>query len=211
MSAISPARAYDAVIFDLLTALLDSWSVWNRAAGSAEAGLAWRRQYLALTYGAGVYRPYLDVVRDAERASGVAPGATDRLLASWDELAPWPEADTVLQHLAARVPLAIVTNCSVALGRVAAARVGRPFDVVLTAEEAGYYKPRAEPYAAALARLGTTPERTLFVAGSAADVPGAHGVGMPVFWHNRLRLAPLERAEPEFEATTLDPLRSLVP
>ena len=31
---------YDAVIFDLLTALLDSWTLWNSAAGSPEAGSA---------------------------------------------------------------------------------------------------------------------------------------------------------------------------
>src|SRR5690606_39183347 len=132
------SRRYDAVMFDLLSALLDSWSVWNRAAGSAEVGLAWRRRYLDLTYEAGAYRPYADVVREAERsAGGVPPGATDRLLAAWGTLEPWPEAAAVLEHLAARVPLAIVTNCSVPLGQRAAERVGGQFTAVVTAEEAG--------------------------------------------------------------------------
>jgi hypothetical protein len=49
-------RNYDAIVFDLLTALIDSWTIWNRAAGSAEDGLRWRREYLALTYAAGPYR-----------------------------------------------------------------------------------------------------------------------------------------------------------
>src|SRR6266511_6048221 len=40
------ARHYDAVIFDLPTALLDSWTLWNRVAGSAEDGARWRRKYL---------------------------------------------------------------------------------------------------------------------------------------------------------------------
>lgn len=198
-------------MFDLLTALLDSASVWNRAAGSREAGLAWRRRYLELTYGAGAYRPYADIVREAERSSGTAPGAADRLLAAWDTLEPWPETAAVLDHLAARVPLAIVTNCSVPLGRQAAARAGGTFAVVLTAEEAGFYKPRPEPYSAVLNRLGTDPSRTLFVAGSAADVPGAQGVGMPVFWHNRMALPPLDGAAPEFQSATLDPLRDILP
>src|SRR4051812_878357 len=48
-------RRYDAVVFDLLTALIDSWSLWNAVAGSAEAGMRWRRRYLQLTYQAGVY------------------------------------------------------------------------------------------------------------------------------------------------------------
>ena len=42
-----------AVLFDLLTALLDSWSVWNAAAGSEASGRAWRAEYLRLTYGCG--------------------------------------------------------------------------------------------------------------------------------------------------------------
>jgi hypothetical protein len=37
---------YDAVAFDLLTALLDSWTLWNDIAGSPEDGQKWRRRYL---------------------------------------------------------------------------------------------------------------------------------------------------------------------
>ena len=44
---------YDAVVFDLLTALIDSWSLWNSVAGSPEAGMVWRRRYLEITYGCG--------------------------------------------------------------------------------------------------------------------------------------------------------------
>lgn len=45
MSA-APASYPRAVLFDLLTALLDSWTVWNTAAGSEAAGRAWRAEYL---------------------------------------------------------------------------------------------------------------------------------------------------------------------
>jgi hypothetical protein len=33
--AATDAKAYDAVVFDLLTALLNSWKLWNAVAGSA--------------------------------------------------------------------------------------------------------------------------------------------------------------------------------
>ena len=46
-----------AVLFDLLTALLDSWTVWNAAAGSEPQGRAWRAEYLRRTYGCGAYLP----------------------------------------------------------------------------------------------------------------------------------------------------------
>mgnify|MGYP006997636777 CR=1 FL=1 len=62
-------RSYDAVIFDLLTALLDSWTLWRTVAGSAESGMAWRREYLVLTYDAGPYRPYEDIIHEAAQAS----------------------------------------------------------------------------------------------------------------------------------------------
>jgi FMN phosphatase YigB (HAD superfamily) len=74
--------------------------------------------------------------------------------------------DEVVAALARRVPLAIATNCSVTLGRIAAERSGGPYAVVATAESVGYYKPRPEPYRSVLAKLQTEPARTLFVAGS---------------------------------------------
>ncbi len=200
-----------AVVFDLLTALLDSWTVWNHAAGSHEDGLRWRRAYLRLTYGCGVYRPYEDLVREAAVEAGLDESHAAALTARWGELQPWPEVGAVLGALARRgLPLAVVTNCSVPLGRQAAERVGVPLAAVVTAEEAGFYKPRPEPYRALLERLGTDPARTLFVAGSPADIPGASGVGMPVFWHNRAGLPFVaDAARPILIADTLHPLAEL--
>ncbi|WP_447761201.1 HAD family hydrolase [Sphingopyxis panaciterrae] len=210
MKQIAPVEA---VVFDLLTALLDSWSLWNRAAGSEADGLRWRRAYLELTYGCGAYRPYEDLVHEAADQAGVVASAAQALTAHWNSLQPWPEAPRVLRDLTARdVPLGVVTNCSTILGRQAADRVGVRFAAVVTSEDTGYYKPRPEPYRAALDRLGTDPARTLFVAGSPADIPGAAGVGMPVFWHNRAGLPFVaDRARPLLIADTLDPLVELVP
>lgn len=199
---------YDAVVFDLLTALLDSWTLWNDVAGSAEAGRRWRGRYLELTYGCGAYRPYEELVREAARDSGLAPALGDRLEARWDELQPWPEAAGVLRRLP--LPLAVATNCSRRLGARAAARVGVPFAAVVTAEAVGFYKPRPEVYRAALAALGTAPARTLFAAGSASDVPGARAVGQPVYWHDRIGLAPRDDAAPDHLERSLDRLADVV-
>ena len=206
----SSERRYDAVVFDLLTALLDSWSLWNAVAGSAEQGLRWRRRYLELTYQAGAYSPYEDLVREAARSTGLGTACAEKLVERWNELMPWPEAPQVVSELARRVPLGVATNCSQRLGLVAAGRCGTAFAAVATAESVGYYKPRPEPYRAVLNALASDPARTLFVAGSAADVPGAKGVGMPVFWHNRMGLKPLDGAAPDYVAGTLQPLLDLV-
>ena len=179
-------RPYDAVIFDLLSALIDSWTLWNDVAGSAETGMRWRMAYLRHTYGARDYRPYETLVAEAAAQADIPAARATALLARWDELASWPEASATLGALAARLPLAAVTNCSEALGRRAVARMGIQFAVVVTAERAGAYKPDPRPYRRALAELAVAPERALFVAGSPFDVPGASAVGMPVVWHNRL-------------------------
>jgi hypothetical protein len=91
MPSAHPLR-YDAVVFDLLTALIDSWTLWNDVAGSPEAGLAWRKKYLDITYGCGAYRPYETLVREAAQAAGLPAAFGARLEDRWNELAPWPEA-----------------------------------------------------------------------------------------------------------------------
>ncbi|GAB7191892.1 HAD-IA family hydrolase [Kineococcus sp. NUM-3379] len=197
---------YDAVLFDLLSALLDSWTLWDAVAGDAATGRRWRNRYLQLTYATGDYAPYEVLVAQAARAEGLAGSPAAELHRRWGELRSWPEAVAVLERLRGQVRLGVVTNCSTDLGHRAAALVGVPLDVVVTAEEAGAYKPRPEPYRQALDRLGLPPHRVLFVAGSRFDLPGAAGVGMPVWWHNRLGADRGDLPGPLAEHGTLDPL-----
>jgi len=156
---------FDAVLFDLFTALLDSQPLWREVAGSAAVGARWREECSRLAYSAEPYRE--------------------------------------------SVQIGVVTNCSEELGQRAAARVGVHFDTVGTAEAAGAYKPRPEPYRLALDRLGVEPSRALFVAGSPADITGAAGAGMRVWWHNRLQLPLGERQAPLAEHDSLEPLLTL--
>ena len=197
---------YDAVLFDLLTALLDSWSLWNTAAGTAELGARWRQRYLELTYGAGSYRPYESIVAEAAEQEGLGDTAVQALVTNWGELRPWPDAPDTLSRLSERVRLGVVTNCSEELGHQAARILGAPFQVVVTSERASAYKPRPEPYLLALDELGTDPARTLFVAGSKFDIAGAGSIGMPVWWHNRIGMDRGELPPPMSEHRTLAPL-----
>ena len=74
-----PMNTPQAVVFDLLTALLDSWSVWDEAAGNEADGRRWRARYLELTYDCGVYRPYETLVAEAARDAGLPPTAAAAL------------------------------------------------------------------------------------------------------------------------------------
>jgi 2-haloacid dehalogenase len=200
----------EAIVFDLLTAVLDSWTLWNDVAGSPEDGLRWRREYLKLTYECGPYRPYEDIIRDAAANAGIAPEMPENLMARWSHLRPWPESEEVFGTLYTYgIPMGIATNSSNNLAEKAVEAAKAPFSAVATAESAGFYKPRPEPYLAVLKALGSDPARTLFVAGSAADVPGAMAVGMPVFWHNRAMLPAVDGVKPLRMARSMTPILEL--
>ncbi|MES2184124.1 MAG: HAD-IA family hydrolase [Pseudomonadota bacterium] len=195
-----------AVLFDLLTALLDSWTVWNAAAGSEVQGRAWRAEYLRLTYGCGAYVAYEDLVRAAAGTVGLPATAPAALEAHWDALPPWDGARELLDALRPHCRLAVVTNCSVRLGQRAAARLGIAWDVVVTSEEAGFYKPDPRPYRLALERLEVPAHEAAFVAGSGYDMFGTASVGLRSFWHNRVGLAlPADAPAPDLQAPTLAP------
>jgi len=174
--------AYAAVGFDLLTALLDTWSLWSDVAGDRALGMRWHGASQDLLRGKR-YRPFEDIVRESAREVGLDAKRSSELLRRWGEFEPWPDVPPVLERLNGTRRF-IVTNCSRKLGRLAAFRAGR-FELVMTAEEAGAYKPDPLPYRMALERFGFDPAEVLFVAGSAHDVGGAARVGMDVYWANR--------------------------
>ena len=206
MSSPSAIPAYPrAVLFDLLTALLDSWTVWNRAAGSEAAGRAWRAEYLRRTYGCGAYQPYERLVQEAATAVGLPAAAPAALEACWDELPAWDGARELLLALRPHCRRAVGTNCSARLGRRAADLLGVDWDVVVTSEEAGFYKPDPRPYALALSQLRVEPSQAAFVAGSGYDMFGTSKVGLRTYWHNRIGLTLPEGApRPEVESARLE-------
>ena len=150
----------------------------------------------------------------AEAAAEVGPDRWlgDELAARYAELCPWPGVASALAPLiAAGVKLGVATNCSEALARVAAARVGVRFDAMVTAERAGFYKPDPAPYRLALTELGVAPERCLFVAGSAFDLIGASRVGLAIWWHDRIGMEkPAEAPEPLRHTRGLEGLAEFV-
>lgn len=95
--------------------------------------------------------------------------------------------------------LAVVTNISHELGLRTVNNLERKvkeetsvkdftFDVVVTAEECGFYKPCPRPYEDTLKKLDLSAEEALFVAGSPTDIQGASEVGLRVVWNNHIGL-----------------------
>jgi 2-haloacid dehalogenase len=164
----------DGVLLDLLMAVMDSVAVWTAAAGAEGRGLAWRDAATARMTAARRYVPYEELVAAAARDADVPSQAVARLMDAWRWMEPRTDAGA-LHGLPTRY--AFVTNCSARLAASAARRSRLEPSFVLSAEDAGWYKPDRRIYLEACRRLGTRPERTLFVAGSAYDADGAATAG----------------------------------
>jgi 2-haloalkanoic acid dehalogenase type II len=211
MNQPGPLFAVDAICFDLLTALLNSWTLWEvvaAEAGAAALGQPWRHAALRLVTASGDYRPYGELVEAAAGEVGLPAGLSRVLIDRWGELAPWPEVPAMLARI--ERPMATATNCPEVLAHVGVAALGNPFTVVVSAERAGAYKPDPRPYQLALHELDLPPERVLFVAGSSHDAVGAVRMGMPVVWVNRLGLPTPPGAETALILTDLAILPDLV-
>ena len=208
-----------ALIFDLLTALLDSWSVWDKSIPESEkhitSGHTWRKRYLDLTYGCGEYVDYEALVERSAVDTGLSTSVAKSLIENWDSIKPWPEVPQILGKLKKHgYKLAIVTNCSNELGMRAIKNCEASikyetgesfeFDALVTAEESGYYKPNPKPYQDVLKKIGVDAEDAIFVAGSSADLPGATGVGMKVVWNNHAGLEMMNDIKPWREGMNLD-------
>lgn len=205
-----------AIVFDLLTALLDSWTLWDASTptGTAAEGRRWRERYLELTFGQGAYTLYAALVIQAADDVGLPRSAPDSLLRDWPRFAAWPEVGEVLARLRDKgYKLGVVTNCSAQGGRTAVENAentvrgtvegGFRFDAAVTAEESGFYKPVRQAYHAILPKLGVKADEVLFVAGSNGDVEGAAEAGFKVVWHNKIGLPKRGETEPLREGITL--------
>jgi 2-haloalkanoic acid dehalogenase type II len=202
--------AVDAIAFDLLSALNNSPPLWENVAEIPQFGQTWHFNSLRRIAKTGSYVPYERVVQEAAAESGVPVRLAAELIKRWGELRPWPDTPGVLAKLSGR-RLAIVTNCTQELAEIATGVTGTTFELVISAEQAGAYKPDRRAYEAALAALKLEPRQVLFVAGSMYDVAGAGELGMPVYWANRYAASvPVGARPPLVNAPDLTQLPALL-
>jgi putative hydrolase of the HAD superfamily len=114
----------------------------------------------------------------------------------------YPDALHALERLAARWPIAALTNGNADL---AAIGIAHRFAATITAREAGHAKPDAPIFHAACAQLRVLPAEVLHVGDDPwLDVAGAAAVGMRTCWINRREEAwPSELPPPDLHFATL--------
>ena len=105
-------------------------------------------------------------------------------------------------ELAERFRLGVITNCDDDLFAMSNRRLGVTFDWVITAEQAGSYKPDPRNFELAFSRIDVPRERILHVAQSLFhDHVPAKALGMTTVWIDRRRDRPGFGATPPAEAT----------
>ena len=129
---------YDTVVFDLLTGLIDSWSLWNEVAGCKKMGLKWRSRYLEITYKTFEYKKYEDLVLLAAKDVGLNIELAKNLFEKWNFLRPWPETNEILKLISQKYLIGFATNCSIQKGEQAMNVIDINFNFYVTAEEVGY-------------------------------------------------------------------------
>jgi 2-haloacid dehalogenase len=112
----------------------------------------------------------------------------DRLMARYLSLDVFPEVPDALRRLKARgLRLAILSNGTPAMldSLVKSAKLGDLFDMTLSVEEAGFFKPHPKVYQLALDRLQLPVDAISFQSSNAWDAYAASAFGMKVVWCNR--------------------------
>ena len=140
----------------------------------------------------GVFQPYREVLASVVRQFGAALKFTptpDEVCSLPDSLAtwePWPDTVGALRQLKTRFRLAILSNVDDDLFAATRPKLGVAFDEVITAQQAGAYKPSLKIFELALTRIQAPAHRVLHVGQSIYhDVIPAQSLGLATVWVNR--------------------------
>ena len=120
----------------------------------------------------GDYKPFHQIVAESmERASrrlGLKHREEDAraVYETVPTFGPYPGVTEALNRLAEAYPLAIVTNSDTAHAVRLAENLQAPFEVVISAEQMGVYKPRLRAFEYLFDKLGTAPDEIVHVSAS---------------------------------------------
>jgi len=217
-----------ALVFDAYGTLFDVHSVTRRAEAlfpgkGAAVSAAWRTKQLEYTWLRTLMGRYEDFSRVTASSLEwtleqlrleAGEGARRELLDEYRKLAMFPEVPAALERLAARRPLAILSNGHPDMLNAVVEHNGladRFRGGVLSVHSAKRFKPEPAVYRIAEEALGVTRSMMGFVSSNGWDAAGAKSFGFRAFWVNRAG-APVERlgVRPDAIVANLAELADLV-
>jgi 2-haloacid dehalogenase len=191
---------FDVLTFDCYGTLID-WEKGIAAAARFQLGDAVAAHsdedlvgaFAAVEHEAEVpYKPYREVLALSLRGMGKVLGfdVSDAQAAGFGtSVGQWPafpDSAEALQRLQERFKLAVITNCDDDLFAQSERRLGVSFDYVITAQQAGRYKPDHANFLLAFETIVEPRERILHVAQSLFhDHVPAKALGMTSVWIDR--------------------------
>lgn len=193
----------DAIVFDVFGTVVDWRSGVMRVGERIDETVDWAT--IADDWRAE-YGPSLERVRSDERAwrnldvlhreslgrilderdlAGLDESDRDQLVGAWHRLDPWPDVLPGLHRLRAEFLIAPLSNGHVRLLTDMAKRAGIPWDLILSAELAGQYKPDEAVYLTAAELLGLPPGAVLMVAAHEGDLDASRAAGLQTAYVHR--------------------------
>lgn len=157
----------------------------------------------------GLHRIILDELLQQFKIEGLSEEEIDHLNRAWHRLMPWPDAVSGLNRLKTRYVLSTLSNGNVSLLTNMAKNAGIPWDLVMSAELFGRYKPDPEVYLGAARLLSLKPEQVMMIAAHKGDLIASQKVGMRTGFVSRpLEFGPTRKAdvavEGEFDVAASD-------
>ena len=226
---VQDGKRFEAITFDCYGTLVDWESGILAALGpvlrahrieAQDDALLARYAELESAAEAGAYHSYREVLRAVVAGFGAALGfePTRQELAcletSLPHWRPFPDTVAALSILAKRFRLGVISNVDDDLFSHTAKALGVHFDLVVTAQQVGAYKPAVRLFHCALRALALPAARVLHAAQSLYhDVVPAQSLGMSTVWVQRRRAASGFGATPPATATpdlVVPDLQSLV-
>jgi 2-haloacid dehalogenase len=226
-----PFDNFEVVTFDCYGTLID-WEAGIVSAlkpALAGAGLDLPDEKILSLYAeiessiqAGGYQPYRDILQAVAKEFGNRLGLdrdafdTSCLLDSLPNWPAFPDTVAALKALKQKFRLAIVSNVDDSLFVLTQSHLPVTFDWVITAQQAGAYKPSLKMFELAFERIGLPQHKILHAAQSIYhDIVPANSLGLSTVWVNR-RLGkagpgatPAAEAKPDLEVPDLATLASL--
>jgi 2-haloacid dehalogenase len=135
-----------------------------------------------------IYRRALRRLAPSFGLQALPPEDFEELAGVWSRLTPWGDSVPGLQRLRGRFILAALSNGNLRMLVDMARHAGLPWDLVLSAEMCGAYKPDPRPYRMALGLLRLRPDELLMVAAHAAELRAVQQLGI----RTALVIRPLE-------------------
>lgn len=152
-----------------------------------------------------LHRAVLDELLAQHGVTALDEAARAHLNLAWHRLDPWPDTVAGLQRLRRRFMVCTLSNGNLGLLANMAKRAGLPWDLILSAEVFGAFKPDPKAYLGVSDVFDLKPEETMLVATHKADLRGALRCGLATAYVER----PLEEGPGVRREESRDPAFTL--